>query len=92
MGPGRCLFLAMVWTGKHLFLNYNHEKGSDEYLLKVTVSQISYLKKPYNIKFSSNTLLLCLRLDDSKLHRIFIVYIVLYCIFVIIFIYKSVYS
>lgn len=42
MGPGRCLFLVMVWTGKHLFLNYNHEKGSDEYLMKVTVSQISY--------------------------------------------------
>lgn len=43
MGPGRCLFLAMVWTGKHLFLNYNHEKGSDEYLLKVTeVRSVSY--------------------------------------------------
>lgn len=41
MGPGRCLFLAMVWTGKHLFLNYNHEKGSDEYLLKV--AEVRYL-------------------------------------------------
>lgn len=50
------------------------------------------LKKHKNIKLSSTTLFLCLRLDDSKFQRIFIVYIVLYCIIVIIFIYKSVYS
>lgn len=35
MGFGYCLFLVMVWIGKYLFLNYNYEKGLDEYLLKV---------------------------------------------------------
>lgn len=66
MGPGHCLFLAMVWTGKHLFLNYNHEKGSDEYLLKVTEVRYLINKKNNIIKLSSNTLFLCLKLDDSK--------------------------
>lgn len=67
MGPGRRLFLAMVWTGKHLFLNYNHEKGSDEYLLKVT--EVRYLINKKIILSNSHQIhcfFLILKLDDSK--------------------------